>query len=165
MKVFVPTFTINIASKPKKEPKPKGRSISRKCLAVVTKVDGEYKAIINYEKNIVEISENYTLKNEVLIIPFTDKSLSLKDKTYVFLKEKDKYNHIVCIQRDYLTANISPGTKKQYDVLKENILISGYIIKKDNKMYFEYEDLISYHYLSENKLCNIDIDETKPLFK
>ena len=56
VKVFNPsTFSIKLASKPKKETKStvSGSNISRKCYAVVVFVDGEYKAIVNYEKNSI----------------------------------------------------------------------------------------------------------------
>lgn len=162
-KVVFPTFTINCASKTKKVINHTG-TISRKCLAVVTKVDGEFKAIINYDKKNLDITDTFTLKNEVLILPFTENSLSLKDKTCVFLKEKDDTNHYVCVMRDIAKASISPGIKEQYDVFKENFLISGHIVRKDKKMYFDYDDLISYNYLSNFRIKEVDIDMTKPLF-
>ena len=31
-------------------------------------------------------------------------------------------------------------------------------------MYFEYEDLVAYHYLAKYYLCEVNIDDTKPLF-
>lgn len=164
MKVFIPSnFTIKLAST-KKESKPKGNNVSRRCLAVVSKIDNEFKAIVNYEKNTIKLTDIFSIKNEQLILPFTEKSLELKGKIYVFAKEKDVYGNNICIIRDNITANISPGIPNQYDVFKENILISGHIIRNNNKLYFEYEDLISYHYLSEYRIHDVTIDDTKPLF-
>ena len=52
----------------------------------------------------------------------------------------------------------------EYDALKENLLIAGHIIRKNGKMYFDYEDLVKYHYLAKSKLCDVKVDDTKPLF-
>lgn len=152
MKLNLPSFTINVASKPKREYKNKDKIISRKCYAVVILIDGELKAAVNYQTN------------EELILPFTEESLRLKDKEYVFLKKKDKYNHHVCIMRDNLTSSISPGIDDQYDVLHENLLIAGHIIRKNNKMYFEYEDLVKFNHLSDYIINDVRVDESKPLF-
>lgn len=165
VKVFNPIFTINIASKPKKESKPSGTNISRKCYAVVAIIDGEYKAIVNYEKKHIYVYESGDLSNEQLVLPFTEKSLSLKDKLYICAKQKDKYGNNVCILRDYMTAHINPGVDGTYDAVRENLLIAGHIVRKNGKMYFEYEDLIAYHYLSEARITDVKIDNTKPLFK
>ncbi len=164
VKVFNPVFTINLASKPKRESKPTGSNISRKCYAVVKEIDGEFKAVININKQHIRLKEGDELSNEQLILPFTEKSLDLKGKIYVFLKEKDKYGHYVCMIRDIMTANLAPGLPTQYNVVHENLLLAGHIICKDGKMYFEYEDLVAYHYLSESRICDVKVDNTKPLF-
>lgn len=160
------TFSIKLASKPKKETKStvSGSNISRKCYAIVAKIDGEYKAIVNYEKKPFYFREGGELSNEQLVLPFTEKSLSLKDKIYVWLKHKDKYGKNVCIIRNNITANLYPGVDTQYNAVRENLLLAGHIVRKDGKMYFEYEDLIAYHYLAEHHLCEVKVDNTKPLF-
>lgn len=164
IKIFNPIFTINLASKPKSKSKQTSSNISRKCYAVVKKIDGKFKAVINIHKQHIKLKEGDELSNEQLVLPFTKKSLDLKDKIYVFLKNKDKYGHYVCIIRNSSIANISPGSPIQYDVFHENLLITGYIINKNNKMYFEYEDLVAYHYLSKSRICDVIIDNDKPLF-
>ena len=63
-----------------------------------------------------------------------------------------------------MTANLSPGLPTQYNVIHENLLLAGHIIRKNGKMYFEYEDLVAYHYLSESRICDVKVDNTKPLF-
>lgn len=164
VKVFNPVFTIHLASKPKCESKPTGSNISRKCYAVVKVIDGEFKAVINIDKKYIYLKEGDELSNEQLILPFTEKSLDLKGKLYVFLKKKDKYGHPVCIIRNDNISNISPGLSTQYDTIHENLLIAGHIIRKNGKMYFEYEDLVAYHYLAESRICDVKVDNTKPLF-
>ena len=164
MKVYNPSFTINIVAKAKKESKSKSVNVSRRCLAVVTKINGEFKAIVNYDKKDVDVTDTYSLNNEQLILPFTDESLDLHNKTYVWSKEKDSSGHYTCIIRNKITAKLSPGTKTQFDAIKENNLICGHIVRKNGTMYFDYEDLISYHYLSESHLTDVKIDDNKPLF-
>lgn len=166
MKLNIPTFTINIASKPKviNESKSRSNAISRKCYAVVKEIEGELKAIINIDKNYICLKEGDEYSNEQIVLPFTEQSLDLKDKTYVFLKEKDKYGHYVCIIRTDINANLYPGLKTQYSAIHDNLLIAGHIIRKNGKMYFEYEDLIANHYLAECRIQSVKIDNTKPLF-
>lgn len=154
-KELIHSFKIKLASinKPKKQYS--GTVISRKCIAIVIKIDGILKAKINTSP--VEESDNF------IVIDFTDKSLELKGKTYVFLKQKDKYNHFVCIIRDINKANLFPGLPCQYDVLHEGLVISGHIIRKDGKMYFNYEDLLSFKEGSQF-MEDVRIKEDKPLF-
>lgn len=165
-KIFTPTvFTIKIANKPKRISKKAKDVISCKCLAVVDIINGEYKAIVNYENKHFYLDEGSELINDKLLLPFTEESLSLRDKERVWLKEKDKYGHDVCIIRDSFKAHTFPGVPTQYNVLKKNLLISGYIVRRDNKMYFEYEDVVKYNYLAETSLSHPKIDSTQPLFK
>ena len=164
VKVFNPVFTINIASKLKRESKLTGSNISRKCYAVVKEIEGEFKAVVNINKQYIRLKEGDELSNEQLILPFTERSLDLKGKIYVFLKEKDKYGHYVCIIRNTRTANLSPGLPTQYNTVHENLLLAGHIIRKNGKMYFEYEDFVAHHYLSESRICDVKVDNTKPLF-
>lgn len=164
VKVFNPVFTINLASKSKRENKLTGSKISRKCYTVVKEINGEFKAIINISKQHIRLNKGDELSNEQLILPFTKNSLDLKGKTYVFLKEKDKYGHYVCIIRNNNISNLYSCPNTQYTAVHENLLLAGHIIRKDGKMYFEYEDLVAYHYLSEFCICDIKINDTKPLF-
>ena len=153
-KIFNPsTFIINIASKPKIH-KPKTTKISRRCYAIVALINGEYKAIVNNSEN----------DSDKLILPFTEKSLSLKGKEYVFSKAKDKHGRRVCVIRNYIDANLNPGTDTQYDAVIENLLLIGHIIREDGKMYFNYEELAAYHYKAECHLSETKIDNSKPLF-
>lgn len=164
VKVFNPTFTINIASKSKRKITKSINSISRKCYAVVVKDNNEYKAVVNIDEKYIPIVEGDEFSNSKLILPFTEESLDLKDKTHVFLKNKDKLGKNVVVIRNERDCHFSPGLPTQYDAVKENILIAGHIVRKNGKMYFNYEDLVKYYYLSEFKLCDVKIDNDKPLF-
>lgn len=154
---LVHSFTIKIATnnKPKREFL-RTNKVSRKCQAIVIKDEGILKARINISP--LEESE------ELIVIPFTERSLDLKGKTYVFLKNKDEHNHYVCIIRDIHKADLYPGLNTQYDALHEGLLISGYIIRKDGKLYFDYEDIINFSEKSSGYLEDVRIREDKPVF-
>lgn len=157
VKVRTSAFTIKLA-KPVKETKQSKstKNISRRCFAVV-----EY----NNESLVARVCISpIEDPDEYILIPFTDKSLELKGKTYVFIKDLDKYGHIVCITRDSNTANISYGLNSQYDVLKPGLLISGFIIRNNGRLYFDYEQLIAYTEKGQH-INEVKIDEDKPLFK
>ena len=164
IKLRIPTLTIKSASKSKRKSKPTGSNISRKCYAVVKEIDGEFKAVINIDKQHIRLKKGDELSNEQLILPFTERSLDLKGKIYVFLKEKDKYGHYVCIIRNTINAELHPGLPIQYNAVHENLLLAGHIIRKNDKMYFEYEDLVAHHYLAESHICDVKVDNNKPLF-
>lgn len=164
IKLRIPTLTIKPASKSKRKSKPTGSNISRKCYAVVKEIDGEFKAVINIDKKHIRLKKGDELSNEQLILPFTESSLDLKGKIYVFLKEKDKYGHYVCIIRNAINAELHPGLPIQYNAVHENLLLAGHIIRKNDKMYFEYEDLVAHHYLAESHICDVKVDNNKPLF-
>lgn len=150
-------FTINLklkVIKPKRLPK-KNR-VSRRCLAVVIESDG-----ILYAKTRMNNNEDCS---DFYIVPFTDKSLQLKDKPCVFAKHRDKYGKRICFMRDSFTSKYSPGTTDQYDVLQKGLLISGYMIRIDGILYFEYEDLIAFTEKGAH-INDITINEDEPIMK
>lgn len=165
IKVFNPLLLkLKVASKYKNRDNVKSKKVSRRCLAVVQIINNEYRAIININKYHIKLREGNELSNEQLVLPFTKKSLSLYDKTHVWSKTKDKYGHNICVVRNEDKVHFNPGLSTQYDALKENSLISGHIVKINNISYFEYEELVSFNYLSESHLVDVKIDEDKPLF-
>ena len=165
VKVFTPTFTINVVSKPKiTKHNTSFNNCSRKCYAVVIKIDNEFKAVVNVDGNYDSVIEGDQFSNSRLTLPFTKESLDLKDKTHVFLKNVDKSGKQPVVIRTEEKCNLYPGLPTQYDAVRENLLIAGHIIRENGKMYFNYEDLVKYHYLSKSKLCNVKVDDDKPLF-
>lgn len=163
LKLNFPTFNIK-PIKFKRKTSTVGTKVSRKCYASVITVDGELKASVNYSKNDESIPKPYTFNNERIILPFTPKSLSLKGKEFIFANNKDEYGHYICIMREQLKSNIDPGNREKYSSLVENLLIAGYIVKLDDKLHFEYVDLIAFHYKAEAHIQDVAIDDTKDLF-
>lgn len=137
---LIHSFAIKLVSPSKVKRESKSFiKVGRKCQAVVILDDKQWKARLTTSP-----VEDERIPDEFLVLPFTDSSLSLKGKTHVFLKEKDKYGHYVCIIRDKLNAELHPGLDVQYNVFHEGLLISGHIVKKEGKHYFEYEELIAF---------------------
>ena len=132
------TFTINLAKR-----KPKVKTINKKSkrmFAVVIKDnDGILKARIQIN------TEDEDIRYDVL--PFTDMSFDLKNKTHVFLKNRDKYGKRVCIIRNKSKTFLYSGQHPEFKVLDEGLLISGNIITIDNKRYFDYNKLVAFHEL------------------
>lgn len=142
VKVFNPAFTINIASKVKvKHETNSSTKLGKKCLAVVIK-DNDNILKARLVTSPVEDNEWF---NEFRVIAFTEDSFNLKGKTHVFLKERDKYGHKVCVIRNYyMQIRLYPGLDTQYDALYEGLLVRGHIVKKNCKHYFDYEDLVAF---------------------
>ena len=134
-------FTIKPISSIKLKQETKSfKTVGKKCKAVVIEDNGIFKAKLI--SSPVENNEN-ELK-DIHIIPFSEESFNLKGKTHVFLKEKDKYGHLICIIRDEIESRISPGTNTQYDVLKKGLRLIGHVVNKHGKHYFNYEELDAY---------------------
>lgn len=158
------TFTIKIATKSKNKVVESRTVLSRKCYAIVTKINDEFRAIINVDKNNSPRFEGDEFSNSQLVLPFTENSFDLKNKTHVFSKHKDKNGRYFCVIRKELDCKLNPGCSDQYSALKDKLLIAGRIIRINGKMYFEYETIIKYNYLYDYKINSIKINEDKPLF-
>ena len=142
------TFTINLA---KSKPKPKTTNKkSKRMFAVVIEDDGILKARIQINAEDEDIQYD--------VIPFTDMSFDLKNKTHVFLKNRDKYGKRVCIIRDKSKTFLYSGQHPEFKVLDKGLLISGYIITIDNKRYFDYDKLVAFHELGAH-INEIEEDE------
>lgn len=147
---LVHSFGIKIAKTYKVKKTNSITVVSKKISAVVILENGTYKARIT-------TSPVEGCPTEYRVLPFTPNSLTLKGKTYVFTKNKDKYGKYVCVIRDANKANFSPGIDEQYDIFKPGVVISGRIIKKDGVLYFDYIDLIAYK--ENGKLIdNLNVD-------
>lgn len=118
-----------------------------KALQGYTKVGSKQLAVVIIENGIFKArltTSPVEETQEFKVVDFTPRSLELKGKSCVFYKNKDKYNHNVCYMRDATTSKHNPGTTDQYDVFKENILISGHLYRKDGVLYFDYEKLMAF---------------------
>lgn len=152
-----PILRIKIAhAKPVKKAVMTSGKKSRRVLGIVVKDDNIFKVAVKHV-NRDNSSDKY-------VIPFTPESLNLTNKTHVFLNKEHTNGRNICVIRDKNAAKFFPGTDNQYHVVRENILISGYIVKINDKMFFEYEDLIAFKGNGAH-IQEVAIDEEKPLFK
>lgn len=140
---LVHSFNITIAKKDKpKKVADTYTKIGKKCEAVVIKDGNTLKArLIN---SPVEECSEYR------VLALTPESLSLKHKSVIFYKKKDKYNHRVVIMRSPYQCMTSNADSRFYDALSEGVVISGHVVRKDKKHYFNYEQLIALKEYSKN---------------
>ena len=147
---------INIAkgNKKKHNVSTKSNVISRVCRAVVIKDDEGFKAKIN-----IDNEEN----SDILLIPFTTESYDIKGKEIIFSKERIDNGRFLCLIRDKASSNLYNDVER-YIPFRENIVITGDIVRIDGKMYFRYKEFISFSpFVEYYKPCLIH--EDKPLFK
>lgn len=152
-KVFFPNFTIKISS-PVKDKRYTNtvKRISRRCLAKVIKTEDGYKAKID------------VTSTDCLLLPFTSQSTKLKNKTHVFLHNKDEYGNKVLVIHPYEKVMFAPGIDSQYTVLLEDIIISGYIVRQNNIKMFDYEEFVAINEKAP-RINNPKIETDKNLFK
>jgi hypothetical protein len=131
-----------------------GTVISRVCRAIVIKDDDGFKAKINLDKDN---------NSDILLVPFTTKSYDIKGREIIFSKERIDNGRHRCIIRDKLKAN-TYNDVENYIPFRENIVITGDILRIDGKMYFRYREFISFSpFVEDYNPCLTR--EDKPLFK
>lgn len=148
-------FTINIAKGIKKKPvSSKPNKVSRLCTGVTVKENDKY---------MIRISlVNDPDFPDYLVIPFTEKSLSLVGKEKVFGRNKDEHGNHVCYIRDKRFCTFHPGLPSQYTAVVEKEVCSGYVVRINGKLYF---DMLDIHGIGENvHNLPVRLDENKPLF-
>lgn len=148
-------FTINLAKGFKKKSKAsKPNRISRLCIGTTIKEGDEYKIRISL-RNDPEYPD-------FLVVPFTKESLDLKGKVIVYGREKDKYGHYIAYHRDPSMCKLFPGLPTQYTAVREKLVCSGYVVRKDGKLMFDLKETHGVgNYVHD---LPTRIDDSKPLF-
>lgn len=146
-------FTINIAKGIKHTTTVSKPKASRLCLGTVVKVNEVYQCKVYLH--------NTSNDEEFIIVPFTEESLNLKDKTMVYGTKKDKNNHWIEYHRDKLVAHIHPGLPTQYTTVVEGCVCSGHVIRQNGKLYFDMKNV---HGIGKLLRDVPIIDESVPLF-
>lgn len=147
---------INIAkgNKKKRNVSTKSNVISRICRAVVIKDDEGFKAKINIDNEET---------SDILVIPFTTESYDIKGREIIFSKERIDNGRFLCLIRDKASSNLYNDVE-HYIPFRENIVITGDIVRIDGKMYFRYKEFISFSSFVEDYKPYLT-REDKPLFK
>ena len=156
--MVVPLLGIKIhiakGNKKKRNVSTESNVISRICRAIVIKDDEGFKAKIrvNNEENA-----------DILLISFTTESYDIKGKEIIFSRERIDDGRFRCIIRDKASA-ILYNDVEHYIPFRENIVITGNIVRIDGKMYFQYKEFISFSpFVEDYRPCLTH--EDKPLFK
>lgn len=127
----------NLAFKPiNKKPKVTNNKIANKklyCVCIETKPN-VFKAYVNIPSNL-EFPDT-------VAIDFSKDSYNLKGKEKVFTVEKDSKGRSICIIRNKLDATNFPGLPSQYTPFKHKFVYSGYVIKINDKHYFDVTDVL-----------------------
>lgn len=152
-------FTINFA-KPKKKTTTTTRrlsKVSRLCQGVVhyDETDSKFKIHV-YNPSLNE-------ESDTLILEFTDESLDLAGKTDVYSITSDKHGHYTRFIRTKSQARLCPGDPSKVSTVNENLVCTGYIIRKNGKLLFNLKathgrGIAIYDLPTE-------LDNSKPLFK
>ena len=149
-------FTINVAKGIKKKPSKTSNinKVSRLCLGTTIIINGVYKCKVSLRND-----PDYP---DYVVVPFTEESLDLKGKTIVYECNKDKYGHYIKHYRDDDLSKTFPGLPSQYTTVVEGEVCSGYVIRKEGKLYFDIKEV----HCRGDYLMNIPerINENIPLF-
>lgn len=124
-------FTLNIAAGVKKPAVSKPNKISRLVLGTTIVDDGVYKISVSLKND-----PDYP---DYIIVPFTTDSLSCKNKTYVYEKEKTNNKHILHVLTEH-DAKYKPYDDKSYTPVIEGVVCSGNILRINEKLYFQIKN-------------------------
>lgn len=120
----------------------------RKLYALCTKDENDnFSAFIKIRSN--GVTQKFT-------VPFSKNSYDITDKTKIFSKTRDNYNHIVCIIRTEQQAKQFPGIPELYTPLRKDYVYSGYLIIENNKKYFDIDECLESINFAEHLLTNIE---------
>ena len=126
-------FTINLAKGFKKKPKvSKPNRVSRLCIGTTIKEGDEYKIRISLR--------NDPEYHDFLVIPFTKESYELKSREIIFYKQKGAHGYVRVIRNSH-DARFRSADKNIFVPFAPYIVITGYVVKIDNKMMFDFKDI------------------------
>ena len=80
---------------------------------------------------------------DLLILNFTEESYELKGVLSVFDKKPDKNGKYIRYIRNEVHARNFPGNKERYVPFCKNWVCSGYIVRRNGKMMFDFNECIA----------------------
>lgn len=101
----------------------------------------EFKIQLNVKSlkpNIIESGQP-----DLLVLPFTEESYNLRGVVSVFDKNPDKDGRYVRYIRNESQCKFFPGSKEKLVPFCPNWVCNGYIVRKDNKLMFEFNECLS----------------------
>lgn len=108
---------------------------------ICIKDDDEYKIQINVKAlkpNLIDEGQP-----DLLLLDFTEESYNLKGLNVIFSREKDEKGRYIQYIRDDSKAKFHPGNTEKYVPFCHNWVCSGYIIRRNGKMLFDFNQCIS----------------------
>ena len=104
-------------------------------------IDGEYRIkldITTLKPDIIDKEHP-----DILIIPFTEKSYELKGMISVFSKTCDDKGRYTRYIRRETNAKFLPGNPEKYVPFCHNWVCSGYIVRCNGKLMFDFNECIA----------------------
>ena len=80
---------------------------------------------------------------DILLLDFTDESYNLRGVVSVFSRERDDKGNYVRYIRNASQCKFFPGNKEKLVPFCDNWICSGYIVRKDGKLMFDFNECIS----------------------
>lgn len=137
MSNIIQTFGLKLA-KPRKVGNNKPVRVSKKVIGKCFIEDGIYKIHVELEpKDAVDIHP------AKLLLEFTQDSYDLKSRDKVFSKCKTNEDKWVCYCRTKDHATVFPGDRSNYVPFAPKWLCSGYVVKVDKHLMFEFKETLT----------------------
>ena len=130
-------FGLKLA-KPNKTYASKPTKVSKLVVGKCFIEDGVYKVHVELEPK--DAIDNYPAK---LLLEFTNNSYDLKGHEKIFSKCKTNEDKWICYCRTKDHATVFPGDRRNYVPFASNWLCSGYVVKVDNHLMFEFKEALT----------------------
>ena len=129
---------------------PKKRTVNPNTVKKVTtrlikglcvKIDDEYKIQIDTKALKPDIIDKG--HPDILVLDFTEESYNLRGVVSVFSRERDDKGNYVRYIRNVSQCKFFPGNKEKLVPFCNNWICSGYIVRKDSKLMFDFNECIA----------------------
>lgn len=81
-------------------------------------------------------------KPDILVLDFTEESYNLKGVASVFDRKPDEHGKYTRYIRNAIHAKFFPGDSERYVPFCKNWICSGYVVRRNGKMMFEFNECI-----------------------
>lgn len=133
--------TFKVVEKKKKNTQSNNKRLTKLIRGLCIKEDDDYKISVNVKELKPNIIDNN--KPDVLVIPFTEESYNLKGVISVFSRTPDKNNKYIRYIRSETQCKFFPGNKEKLVPFCKNWVCTGYIVKRNNQLQFEFHECIT----------------------
>lgn len=117
------------------------KRLTKLVKGICTKINDEYKIALDVKIIKPEITDDE--HPDILVLDFTEESYNIKGATTVFSRTLDENGRYVRYIRNELNAKCLYGDEKRYVPFCHNWICSGYVVKRDGKLLFDFNECIS----------------------